>query len=306
MVRDPVMPDSGAGEPVAAGARRFIEAEIHGAGIEPEGPAPLDALTPARDGPGGRHPAVDVAAIGTTAATAVRGELLAEALVAAGWVRRGAVALADPDALLADPGWQLGVVLSPWKRQIGARCDLLAPSAARTGVVDTVVRTPAGAVGFNTNTWAAMSALEALTGGRVPDRLLLLGAGASARSVALAVTRIWPDCQVVVAARSPAAARELAQAFAAQVTDGGAGGGYGVVVNTTTWGETEASEAQPFSIDLLGVLAPGVGLFDLNNRIGALPIRALAAGCAVVSGAVMQRVTNASRAQLVPYAAPAQ
>jgi shikimate dehydrogenase len=290
---DPVSTDPVSTDPVAAGARRFVDAEINGTG-----------LTLVRDGTGPGAAAVDIGAIGTVAATAVRGQLLAEALVAAGWIRRAAVALADPDALVADPSWQLGVVLSPWKRQVGDRCDLLAPSAALTGVVDTVVRTPAGAVGFNTNTWAAMSALEVLSGGRVPPRLLLLGAGASARSVALAVMRLWPDCEMVVAARSPAQADDLAQAFDAQAAEDIAGGGYGVVVNTTTWGETEASEAEPFSIDLDGVLAPGVGLFDLNNRVGALPIRALAAGCAVVSGAVMQRVTNASRSLLVHYAIP--
>ncbi len=74
-------------------------------------------------------------------------------------------------------------------------------------------------------------------------------------------------------------------------------------MNTTTWGETEASETEPLGVDLAGVFKAGVRVFDLNNRIGTLPMQALQAGCAVLSGGLMQRVTNASRAALPPYAA---
>ena len=72
-----------------------------------------------------------------------------------------------------------------------------------------------------------------------------------------------------------------------------------VVVNTTTWGETDASEADPFGVRHRELLAPGVRFFDLNNRVGSLPLQALQAGCTVMSGALMQRVTNASRAALL-------
>jgi hypothetical protein len=108
---------------------------------------------------------VVIAGIGTTAPKAVRGALLAEALEALGYRVASATAHGSPAELMADRSWQLGVVLSPWKRDVGAHCDRLAPSAARTGVVDTVLRTPAGTVGFNTNTWASLSALELLFGG---------------------------------------------------------------------------------------------------------------------------------------------
>ena len=73
-------------------------------------------------------------------------------------------------------------------------------------------------------------------------------------------------------------------------------------MNTTTWGETDTSEAEPFGIDLAGVFLPGGRLFDLNNRISGLQHQALACGCAVISGSVMQRVTNACRAALLLYA----
>jgi shikimate dehydrogenase len=277
-------------EMIAAGVQRFLATEIAGAAT-PD--APVEA----------ERPAVGVAAIGTTAATAVHGELLSQALAAAGLRLASAEAYGGPEELLASRQWHLGLVLSPFKRDVSGECDALSPSAAATGVVDTVVRGARGVIGFNTNTWAARSALEVLTGGAVPASVLLLGAGASARSVALAVTRAWPGCELVVAARSGAAATELAARFGAGILDQRRTGGtdrssWDVIVNTTTWGETEASESQPFGIDLSGVLAPGRRLFDLNNRISSLQQDALRSGCAVVSGAAMQRVTNACRAAL--------
>jgi shikimate dehydrogenase len=290
---------------VSRGAERFLDAEIRGRsapGHVATPPELIADLLPADAG--GRS--VNVAAIGTTAAKAVRGELLARAIVAQGFVLDSANARATPDELFDDQLWQLGVALSPCKKEIGERCDALAPSARATGVVDTVLRTEVGAVGFNTNTWAAMSALELLTGNTTPSRFLLLGSGASARSVALAIERGWPRSELVVAARTRASAAQLAGDFGARIYGEGddepASLVWDVVVNTTSWGETEDSEAQPLGIDLEGVFAPGGRLFDLNNRISALQHQALAAGCAVMSGSVMQRVTNASRAALLLYA----
>ncbi|HWE65973.1 MAG TPA: hypothetical protein VG298_04955 [Acidimicrobiales bacterium] len=287
---------------VQRGAQRFVQAEVvQPSEVEDVASGPALMAQPVRD------EAVDIAAIGTTAARAVRGELLAQAVAAEGFTLGTTEPRADPDELFEDMSWQLGVVLSPWKLEIGDRCAALAPSARATGVVDTVLRTSIGAVGFNTNTWAAMSALETVAGGAVPGRVLFLGAGASARSVALAVSRAWPSSEIVIAARSRGAAEALAAMYGGQlfgdVAHGEAGSpGWDVVVNTTTWGETEESEAEPMDIDLEGVFTPGGRLFDLNNRIGALQHQALAAGCAVVSGGVMQRVTNASRAALLAYA----
>jgi shikimate dehydrogenase len=275
-----------------AGVQRFMGAEV----------APLH-LVAGGAGAGG-FAGLAIGGIGTTAAKAVRGALLTEALSACGYQVAQATAYGSPGELMADPTWQLGVVLSPWKRDVGQHCDRLAPSAERTGVVDTIVRAVAGTVGFNTNTWAAASALEFLLGTAQPASLLLLGSGASARSVVLAVQRVWPECQVSVAARSPGAAELLAKEFPGLVVGDNTPSAHDVVVNTTTWGETEASEAEPLGIDLEGVLKPGTALFDLNNRVGALPVQALQAGCAVISGTVMQRVTNACRAALVAFTRP--
>lgn len=149
---------------------------------------------------------------------------------------------------------------------------------------------------------AAQSALEFLLGGAEPESVLLLGSGASARSVPLAVRRAGPECQILVAARSFEGAEALAREFPGLAVYEPGSAWLDVVVNTTTWGETEASEAEPMGIDLDGVFQPGCAFFDLNNRVGSLPLQALQAGCAVISGAVMQRVTNASRAALVTFA----
>jgi shikimate dehydrogenase len=140
---------------------------------------------------------------------------------------------------------------------------------------------------------AAQSALEFLLGGAEPESVLLLGSGASARSVPLAVRRAWPECQILVAARSFEGAEALAREFPGLAVYEPGSAWLDVVVNTTTWGETEVSEAEPMGIDLDGVFQPGCAFFDLNNRVGSLPLQALQAGCAVISGAVMQRVTNA-------------
>lgn len=286
-----------------AGARRFLATE---AAVLRQDAVPNGGSPPVEAG-GGQHP-VGIAAIGTTAERAVKGELLPLAIRAAGYIPGGATAWSTPDELFADPGWTLGVVLSPWKRDIGARCERLAHSARTTGVIDTVLRSGLGTVGFNTNTWAAQTALEVLAGGRTPARVLLVGAGASARSVAQAVSRAWPQAELVVAARSASQAAALADQFPvrlasmldpAELRDGGCQ----VVVNATTWGETDASEQEPFGVDLGGILVAGVRLFDLNNRIGSLATQALAAGCVVQVGGLMQRVTNACRAALLPFRA---
>jgi shikimate dehydrogenase len=293
---------------VSTGARRFLHAEVESSTAYGEVPllARLAATRAPATSAGLEPQRVDIAAIGTTAAKAVRGELLARAIIERGFDIGSAVALPSPEELFEEPTWQLGVVLSPWKQEIGKRCDALGPSALSTGVVDTVVRSPVGTFGFNTNTWAAMTALEVLVAKTSPRLLLLLGSGASARSVALAVARGWPKCAVVIAARSRERAEDLAANFGGRLLEDIARGPslpdpWDVVVNTTTWGETEASEAEPFGIDLEGVFLPGGRLFDLNNRVSGLQHQALAGGCAVVCGTIMQRVTNACRAALLVY-----
>ncbi|WP_461296912.1 hypothetical protein [Streptomyces harbinensis] len=257
-------------------------------------------------GPEGRPPAV-LAAIGTTARHALDGRLLRDALDAERLTRGHHLPLEDPAALLANPDWRLALVLSPWKKAVAARMGGLTHSATATGVVDTILRNgEGGLLGVNTNSWAAQAAMEILMGGATPAGVLVLGSGGSAGSVALAARRAWPDAPLLGSARNAGALAAWAADFGALTAAPDAlpevpfpTTGPTLIVNTTTWGETDVSEEQPFAFPLPRLLTPGSRFFDLNNRVSALQHAALQAGMSVMSGTYMQRVTNRCRAALL-------
>ncbi|ONH32605.1 hypothetical protein BL253_04645 [Pseudofrankia asymbiotica] len=323
----PIWPDGGpapADDVVGAAVAAFLAAELAplGVRVDAANTANTADATDAADRAGGPGLTVGIGAIGTTAPHAVGSPMLARAVADAGLSLGAARPFADPDALVADPGWTLGVVLSPWKREVAARLGRLSPSAATTGVVDTVLRPPTGSspalssptsssphhtadaapTGVNTNSWAAQAVLELLAAGRTPASIVLLGAGASARSVALAVRRVWPATRLLVSARSTAGAAELAGLAGADavapdgLVDALAGRPPTILINSTAWGETPESESQPFPFPMDLLLRPGGAFFDLNNRLSGLQARALAAGATVSSGTLMQRATHAARA----------
>lgn len=248
-------------------------------------------------------PAV-IAGIGTTAAHALKGGLLRDALADREVELADTVPFDGPVELVGDPRWTLALVLSPWKQDVVAHMQALVPSATRTGVVDTVVRGPAGLIGVNTNSWAAQAAMETLMGGRTPASILVLGSGGSSNSVALACRRAWPAARLVGSARNAPALAAWAQRFAAelarpeQLADLFAAEPPSLLINTTTWGETDTSEDTPFGFDFGRLATPGNQFFDLNNRVSALQTSALQAGMNVMSGTFMQRATNACRAEL--------
>ncbi|APE33925.1 hypothetical protein BOX37_08035 [Nocardia mangyaensis] len=249
-------------------------------------------------------PAV-VAGIGTTAPHALQGALLLDALARYEVPVDRTVPFADPAGLTADESWNLALVLSPWKQDVASRLAALTPSAAQTGVVDTVVRGDGGTVGVNTNSWAAQAAMETLLGGQSPASVVILGSGGSSNSVALAVRRAWPKTRLIGSARNTDALRAWADRCDAEtVAPGELGALFAekaptLLVNTTTWGETDASEEQPFAFEFAALTAPGNSYFDLNNRVSALQTSALRAGMNVMSGTFMQRATNACRAALL-------
>lgn len=252
------------------------------------------------------HQPVVIAGIGTTAPHALNGQLLRDALACEEVSLRDATVRSGPDALLADDGWDLALVLSPWKRRVSGHVHSLAASARRTGVVDTLVRDREGhALGVNTNSWAAQAAMETVTGGQAPTSVLVLGSGGSARSVALGCRRAWPHTRLVGSARNADDLAEWAHSFDAETATPSAVTGRftdaapTLIVNTTTWGETDASEAETFAFAFKQLLAPGNAYFDLNNRVSALQLAALHGGLSVMSGTFMQRATNACRAALL-------
>ncbi|MFC5747725.1 hypothetical protein [Actinomadura rugatobispora] len=263
----------------------------------------------AEAGAGAGAKAAVIAGVGTTAPGALKGRLLLDALAAAGVTPARAVPFDDPRALLADAGWDLALVLSPWKKDaaalLAAGTGVLTGSAAATGVVDTVVRDGGRLVGVNTNCWSAQAAMETLMGGRAPAAVLVLGSGGSSGSVALAVRRAWPDARLAGSARNAAALAAWADRFGADAVapgdleDACRDAPPSLIVNATTWGETPESEGREFAFPFNALAAPGNAYFDLNNRVSSLQTRALQAGMNVMSGTFMQRVTNACRAALL-------
>ncbi|MGV0772454.1 hypothetical protein [Mycobacterium syngnathidarum] len=245
-----------------------------------------------------------IAGIGTTAAHALKGRLLHDALLAENVELTGTVHFDGPVELLGDSRWSLALVLSPWKQAVTPRVPTLTTSAARTGVVDTIVRGSEGAVGVNTNSWASQAAMETLMGGRTPDSVVVLGSGGSSNSVALACRRVWPQARLIGTARNVEALSNWAQRFGAEYCGPAAlaellgDESPSLLVNTTTWGETAASEDAPFAFDFGRLTSAGNQFFDLNNRVSALQTSALQAGMNVMSGTFMQRATNACRAAL--------
>ncbi len=287
---------------VAAPSRSAVERTVQEF-LDVEAAAVLPGSASA-DSPG----AVRVAGIGTTAPRALGSAMLADALAARGVTVSASTAHAGPEALVAASGdWDLGVVLSPYKRDVLPFLTATSPTTALAGVADTLLSVPGGLIGLNTNSWAVVAALRTLVPSGGPDTVLLLGAGASARSTVLGIRRTWPETQLLVSARSDAAAEELAglagcrAVAAADVADTGAD----VVVNATTWGETAESEQQPYSFPFADLLRPGLAFFDLNNRRSALAEQALDKACVVLSGTLMQVVTHGCRAALASRVAAA-
>lgn len=199
-------------------------------------------------------------------------------------------------AFVDDTAWTLGMVWSPFKRDAVALCTTLTLSADHTQVVDTIIRNGAQWVGINTNTFAAPAAIRHLLGTHNPARTLILGTGASARSVAAGLQREIPT-EIGVIGRSKSSVKAL-------IADTGTGEPVtdvkqfapDLVVNATTVGE-DADGTLDF--DISAALNPGVYFYDLNQHCSNLQRDALSAGCNVQSGALMQRITHALRVSLL-------
>jgi shikimate 5-dehydrogenase len=126
-------------------------------------------------------------------------------------------------------------------------------------------------------------------------RVLLVGTGASARSVAYAISRWYPLARVGVYGRSLERATRLAETMSTAQFDlitAPARFGADVVVHATTVGEADDSITIGPEVEV--ALVAGVRVFDLTNRLSALQSSALARGCIVMSGNVMQRITNSA------------
>jgi len=143
-------------------------------------------------------------------------------------------------------------VTMPHKAEAARACDQLEPSAAALGVVNTVVTRPGCLVGSSTDGDGFVDAAREADVGLDGARVLVVGAGGAARALTHALG--LAGAQVVVAARRPEAAADVAalatgaravplDAAAAEVAASD------VVVNATPLGMH--GEAPPFDVSVL-------------------------------------------------------
>lgn len=148
-------------------------------------------------------------------------------------------------------------VTVPYKRSVATACTTLSPEATLVGAVNTVVVTPHGLDGHNTDT---VGFLAGLPDDQPAGRAVVLGAGGAARAVAVAlVRRGW---LVTVVARRPDAATNLVDQLGAAFVDIGAEDPRGATRRTALTAEPAAGAA----LDAIGGLT-GTGLHDLDTHL---------------------------------------
>jgi len=193
---------------------------------------------------------------------------------------------------LRDLGFRGGNITIPHKEAVVAACDILEPSAARAGAVNTLIFGEDGTItGANTDGSGFVAGL----GQHVPDfspsdgPAVLLGAGGGARAVAAAL--LDAGCpEVVLVNRTRARAEALAATLGAAVTVGewgetGVLGRAALLVNTTSLGMKGQG---PLDV-ALDALAPAAVVADIVYvpRVTALLDRAATRGHRTMGGLPM-------------------
>lgn len=216
------------------------------------------------------------------------------------------------DGLGAGGGWRGLSLTMPLKRAVLPLLDTVDPLAVTVGAANTVVLTPAGRHGSNTDVGGLLDALAeagvaappveppleppadppAAAGpsapGRAPASCLVLGGGATAASTVAALARLGP-AEVVLAVRDPvraAAVLDLARRVGlpvrtAELDTPARWGHPDLVVSTLPAGAADAVAGA-----VAGVLAPGALVFDVVYDGWPTPLARAAAraGARVLSG----------------------
>ena len=193
-------------------------------------------------------------------------------------------------------------VTRPHKSAVAALVDRVAPSAATSGTVNTVVRDGRRSVGESTDGDGFLAALRRVRTEPVA-RAVILGTGGATRAVAAALAQTGSRVEIV--GRNASAGDDLAADLTGRLPDGGAGtiayaGGPDVLgtllpqadllVNATPLGDPSMPGASPLPDDVsLDASEPRPAVFDLIYRPRRTPLlrRAAAAGCPVVEGIEM-------------------
>lgn len=245
-----------------------------------------------------------LAGVGSVVGKALVSPLLLDALARSNIHPSESRAYADLAELKTAPRWTMALVLSPWKLLSREICDHLTPAAESSGVVDTVLRDSAGAVfGVNTNVFGLAHAVRRLMRATAPGRCLILGAGATSRCAAIALSRVIPDARVGIMGRNEKRVAEIAANFKLEVVTRPRDFDAEMVINCTTVGETSD---QRIDLPMDDFLRPETFFLDLNNRPSQFQAEALSRGCVAASGVIMQRAVNMLRAHLIARGGEAQ
>lgn len=189
-----------------------------------------------------------------------------------------------------DDSWRGLSLTMPLKDEALVLAETCSPAALQTGAVNTLVRTPTGWAGHNTDVHGLVAALSgAGVGTQVdPDRVLLLGSGATARSALAALAQLGTR-EVVLAVRHEARASTLAQARdhgfeVSQVSlDDAAADPARIVVSTLPAGAADgfADAVDTDGVDLTGAVWMDVVYADWPTAFGQVGRRL---GATVVPG----------------------
>ena len=175
----------------------------------------------------------------------------------------------------------------PLKEEVGKFLDRIDPPAARAGSVNTIVREEDGALsGYSTDGPGLVWDLERNGISPSGSRILIWGAGGSARSAALSLTAAGGS--VTIANRTATRARQVADLAGGNAVglDGpdyeSALASADLLINTTTLGMGDG--AMPPLPD--GLPKAGQSVYDLVYAPAVTPLiaRAQSAGCKAVNG----------------------
>ena len=118
------------------------------------------------------------------------------------------VPLGGLGAVMEDRAFSGLSVTMPLKNEAFELSDSYSSEAERTGVVNTLVRSSNGWVGHNTDVLGFAKCFN-----QVPDtqRITIVGSGATARSAALAISRVFPAAKLSLVGRTPSSLIEFAR-----------------------------------------------------------------------------------------------
>ncbi len=163
-----------------------------------------------------------------------------------------------------------GNVTAPHKEAVFAWCSRRTPIAERVGAVNNFWTENEQLIGDNTDVGGFDAAVERLLGGPPAGlRVGLLGAGGAAAAVCAAVER-WADSEIVIHARTPERAEQLAARFSSIATavqsEMHAVEGVSLLVNATPLGlDGGLMPVAP------GMIPDATAVLDLTYRKGRTP-----------------------------------